>query len=110
MEPFKINSLLDSSSNYLSPHVHGIASLVYSECERLVSKYGEGVVDGIVPIMIRTLEQVDQLCESNELLQATNFKNENMMDSLTSRLEYESKARRTAEEVIYLFFFNSLRK
>ncbi|KAM7541998.1 hypothetical protein Aperf_G00000013210 [Anoplocephala perfoliata] len=100
MEAFKIDSLLDSSSNYLSPHVHSIASLVYSECERLVAKYGEGVVDGIVPIMIRTLEQVDQLHESNELLQTTNFQNEEAIDSLTKRLDGEIKARRIAEEKI----------
>ncbi|VUZ49214.1 unnamed protein product [Hymenolepis diminuta] len=100
MNALKMESLLDTPTNYLSPHVRNIASVVYSEFERLLSKYGEGVVDGIVPIMIRTLEQVDQLHESNEILQATNIQNEKELDSLTSRLEREIKARRAAEEKV----------
>ncbi|KAM3177602.1 hypothetical protein ACTXT7_004219 [Hymenolepis weldensis] len=100
MDALKIESLLDTPANYLSPHVRNIAAVVYSEFERLLSKYGEGVVDGIVPIMIRTLEQVDQLHESNEILQATNNQNVKELDSLTSRLEREIKARRAAEEKV----------
>ncbi|KAL5968125.1 JNK-interacting protein 3 [Taenia solium] len=93
-----MESVTDSSSNYLSPHVRNIASLVCSEFERLVSRYGEGVVDGIVPIMIQTLERVDQLHEANELLQVSCAQDEMRAQSLTLRLDREIKARRTAEE------------
>lgn len=95
-----MESITDSSSNYLSPHVRNIASLVYSEFERLVSRYGEGVVDRIVPIMIQTLEQVEQLHEANELLQASCAQDELRVESLTLKLDREIKARRAAEEVM----------
>ncbi|VDK44276.1 unnamed protein product [Taenia asiatica] len=93
-----MESVTDSSSNYLSPHIRSIASLVCSEFKRLVSRYGEGVVDGIVPIMIHTLERVDQLHEANELLQESCAQDELRAESLTLRLDREIKARRTAEE------------
>ncbi|CDS37619.1 C Jun amino terminal kinase interacting protein [Echinococcus multilocularis] len=93
-----MESVTDSSSNYLSSHVRNTASLVYSEFERLVARYGEGVVDGIVPIMIQTLEQVDQLHEANELLQASCAQDELRVESLTLKLDREIKARRAAEE------------
>ncbi|VDO11166.1 unnamed protein product [Rodentolepis nana] len=95
-----MDSFLDTSTVCLSPHVRNIAYVVYSEFESLVSKYGQGVVDGIVPIMIRTLEQVDLLHKSNEILQNTNDQNEKEIYSLTSRLEKEIKSRRLAEEKI----------
>nr|CDS27064.1 JNK interacting protein [Hymenolepis microstoma] len=91
---------MDTSTISLSPHVRNIAYVVYSEFESLVSKYGQGVVDGIVPIMIRTLEQVDLLHKSNEILQSTNDQSEKEIFSLTSRLEREIKSRRLAEEKI----------
>ncbi|KAH9280302.1 JNK-interacting protein 3 [Echinococcus granulosus] len=93
-----MESVTDSSSNYLSSHVRNTASLVYSEFERLVARYGEGVVDGIVPIMIQTLEQVDQLHEANELLQASCAQDGLRVESLTLKLDREIKARRAAEE------------
>nr|CDS19563.1 C Jun amino terminal kinase interacting protein [Echinococcus granulosus] len=93
-----MESVTDSSSNYLSSHVRNTASLVYSEFERLVARYGEGVIDGIVPIMIQTLEQVDQLHEANELLQASCAQDGLRVESLTLKLDREIKARRAAEE------------
>ncbi|VDM32088.1 unnamed protein product [Hydatigera taeniaeformis] len=93
-----MESASDSSSNYLSPHVQNIALLVCSEFERLISRYGEGVVDGIVPIMIQTLEQVEQLHEANELLQASWARDELRVESLTLKLDREIKGRRAAEE------------
>uniref|UniRef100_A0A5K3EUA9 RH1 domain-containing protein n=1 Tax=Mesocestoides corti TaxID=53468 RepID=A0A5K3EUA9_MESCO len=99
-----------SSTPYLSSHVRDIASLVYSEFERLVSRYGEGVVDGIVPIMIRTLEQVDQLHEANELLKVSATQMEIELESAVSRLESEIRARRAAEEVIYLCLIRGLQQ
>ncbi|KAL5107484.1 JNK-interacting protein 3 [Taenia crassiceps] len=97
MSTTRLESAIDSS-NCLSPHVQNIASLVRSEFERLVSRYGEGVVDGIVPIMIQTLEQVDQLHEVNNLLQASRAQDELKIESLTLTLDREIKARRAAEE------------
>lgn len=93
---------MDSSSDYLSPHVRNIASLVYSEFERLVSRYGEGVVDGIVPIMIRTLEEVDQLHETNEMLHTSCAHNAHELKSLAKRLEQEIKFKHDAEEVNHI--------
>lgn len=95
-----MDSFFDTSAICLSPHVRSIAYVVYTEFESLVSKYGQGVVDGIVPIMIRTLEQVDLLHKSNEILQSTNDQSEKEVYSLTSRLEREIKSRRLAEEKI----------
>ncbi len=103
------SSLQMEEDSSLSPNVRNIASLVYAEFERIVSKYGDGVVDGIVPIIIRTLEQIEQLHESNDLLQSSNLYAEFEVKSVTSRLERETASRRLAEEVrlsLIIHFFS----
>ncbi|KAA3676285.1 uncharacterized protein DEA37_0004251 [Paragonimus westermani] len=55
-------------SSTLSPRVYQLAQLVYAEFESLRRMYGEAPYSGLLPLNLKMLEEMDQLCADKRQL------------------------------------------
>ncbi|KAF5394009.1 hypothetical protein PHET_12426 [Paragonimus heterotremus] len=55
-------------SSTLSPRVYQLAQLVYTEFESLRRTYGEAPYSGLLPLNLKMLEEMDQLCADKRQL------------------------------------------
>lgn len=88
----------ESSQTVMSERVSNMANSIYSEFERMIQKYDQDVVSGLMPLMVSVLEQLDSAyCDNNEqLLELEMLSDDN--EQLITQYEREKQLRKLAEK------------
>lgn len=97
----------DGGSTVMSERVSNLADSIYSEFERMIQKYDQEVVSGLMPLMVSVLEQLDSAFADNneQLVELELLSDDN--EQLITQYEREKQLRKLAENVsdLYTFFF-----
>jgi len=83
----------------VSDKVNILANGIYQEFENLIRLYGQGTVDGLMPLVVNILETMDKLytCKDNLSLEIDLIKED--QSQLYTQYEREKLARKCAEQV-----------
>ena len=89
----------EGGGSMMSERVSSLATTIYSEMEQLIQKYGPGVLENLMPLVVNVLEQLDQsYTESNEQsLELELLTDDN--EQLITQYEREKQLRKLAESV-----------
>lgn len=97
----------EGAQTVMSERVSNMANSIYSEFERMIQKYDQDVVSGLMPLMVSVLEQLDSAYSDNneQLLELEMLSDDN--EQLITQYEREKQLRKLAEKVfIYKHIFN----
>lgn len=97
----------EGGATVMSERVSNLANSIYSEFERMIQKYDQDVVSGLMPLMVSVLEQLDSAYGDNneQLVELEILSDDN--EQLITQYEREKQLRKLAENVsgiCYLLF------
>ena len=101
----------DGGTPVMSERVSNLANNIYREFERMIQKYDQDVVSGLMPLMVSVLEQLDSAYGDNneQLIELEVLSDDN--EQLITQYEREKQLRKLAENVSkhrkYLCVFRS---
>ena len=99
---FNSDSLYDShneSMDAMSDMVQSMATQIYAEFERLISAYGDGVVEGLMPQLVGILENWDKVLKEKQAVQLELDLTKEDNDQLLEQYEREKQLRKSADQV-----------
>ena len=90
----------------MSERVSNLANSIYSEFERMIQKYDQDVVSGLMPLMVSVLEQLDSAYGDNneQLVELEILSDDN--EQLITQYEREKQLRKLAENVSETILFS----
>lgn len=96
----------EGAQTVMSERVSNLANSIYSEFERMIQKYDQDVVGGLMPLMVSVLEQLDSAYSDNneQLLELEMLSDDN--EQLITQYEREKQLRKLAEKVFIHYSFN----
>ncbi|KXJ24169.1 C-Jun-amino-terminal kinase-interacting protein 4 [Exaiptasia diaphana] len=88
----------EGAQTVMSERVSNMANSIYSEFERMIQKYDQDVVSGLMPLMVSVLEQLDSAYSDNneQLLELEMLSDDN--EQLITQYEREKQLRKLAEK------------
>ena len=91
----------EGGTTVMSERVSNLANNIYSEFERMIQKYDQDVVSGLMPLMVSVLEQLDSAYGDNneQLVELEILSDDN--EQLITQYEREKQLRKLAENVSY---------
>lgn len=91
----------EGGQTVMSERVSNLANSIYGEFERMIQKYDQDVVSGLMPLMVSVLEQLDSAYSDNneQLLELEMLSDDN--EQLITQYEREKQLRKLAEKVYY---------
>lgn len=94
----------EGAQTVMSERVSNMANSIYSEFERMIQKYDQDVVSGLMPLMVSVLEQLDSAYSDNneQLLELEMLSDDN--EQLITQYEREKQLRKLAEKVFSFAF------
>mgnify|MGYP002260117649 CR=1 FL=1 len=89
----------EGGTTVMSERVSNLANNIYSEFERMIQKYDQDVVSGLMPLMVSVLEQLDSAYGDNneQLVELEILSDDN--EQLITQYEREKQLRKLAENV-----------
>ena len=89
----------DGNPTVMSEKVSNIAGNIYNEFERMIAKYDQEVVSGLMPLIVSVLEQLDMAYTDNneQLVELEVLSDDN--EQLITQYEREKQLRKLAENV-----------
>lgn len=89
----------EGGASVMSERVSNLANSIYSEFERMIQKYDQDVVSGLMPLMVSVLEQLDSAYGDNneQLVELEILSDDN--EQLITQYEREKQLRKLAENV-----------
>lgn len=87
------------SMDSMSDMVQSMAAQVYSEFERLIGVYGDGVVAGLMPQLVAILENWNKVIREKQRLQLELDVTKEDNDQLHAEYEKEKTQRKSADQV-----------
>ena len=89
----------EGPTTVMSERVSNLANSIYSEFERMIQKYDQDVVSGLMPLMVSVLEQLDSAYGDNneQLVELEILSDDN--EQLITQYEREKQLRKLAENV-----------
>lgn len=95
----------EGGTTVMSERVSNLANSIYSEFERMIQKYDQEVVSGLMPLMVSVLEQLDSAYGDNneQLVELEILSDDN--EQLITQYEREKQLRKLAENVSEIFNF-----
>lgn len=87
----------EGGTTVMSERVSNLANSIYSEFERMIQKYDQDVVSGLMPLMVSVLEQLDSAYGDNneQLVELEILSDDN--EQLITQYEREKQLRKLAE-------------
>lgn len=87
----------EGGTTVMSERVSNLANNIYSEFERMIQKYDQDVVSGLMPLMVSVLEQLDSAYGDNneQLVELEILSDDN--EQLITQYEREKQLRKLAE-------------
>lgn len=87
----------EGGTTVMSERVSNLANSIYSEFERMIQKYDQEVVSGLMPLMVSVLEQLDSAYGDNneQLVELEILSDDN--EQLITQYEREKQLRKLAE-------------
>lgn len=87
----------EGGASVMSERVSNLANSIYSEFERMIQKYDQDVVSGLMPLMVSVLEQLDSAYGDNneQLVELEILSDDN--EQLITQYEREKQLRKLAE-------------
>lgn len=87
----------EGGATVMSERVSNLANSIYSEFERMIQKYDQDVVSGLMPLMVSVLEQLDSAYGDNneQLVELEILSDDN--EQLITQYEREKQLRKLAE-------------
>ena len=97
----------EGGTTAMSERVSNLANSIYSEFERMIQKYDQDVVSGLMPLMVSVLEQLDSAYGDNneQLVELEILSDDN--EQLITQYEREKQLRKLAENVSEMILFPS---
>lgn len=95
----------EGGTTVMSERVSNLANSIYSEFERMIQKYDQEVVSGLMPLMVSVLEQLDSAYGDNneQLVELEILSDDN--EQLITQYEREKQLRKLAENVSEIINF-----
>lgn len=95
----------EGGTTVMSERVSNLANSIYSEFERMIQKYDQEVVSGLMPLMVSVLEQLDSAYGDNneQLVELEVLSDDN--EQLITQYEREKQLRKLAENVSEIINF-----
>ena len=96
----------EGGATVMSERVSNLANSIYSEFERMIQKYDQDVVSGLMPLMVSVLEQLDSAYGDNneQLVELEILSDDN--EQLITQYEREKQLRKLAENVSEIILFS----
>ncbi|VEL28921.1 unnamed protein product [Protopolystoma xenopodis] len=93
-----VDGCVNDDLRIVSVNVQSIANDIYKEFERLIKKFGNEVLQNLVPLVVSALEHLDTLYTEHENLKLVLSLLREDHSQLSSQFEKEKRARKSAEK------------